>query len=272
MGHNTTKDNKRFDKRISDKQISLISSLIPDFAMSILYSVIARRTTVLARFASCIGNFSEITEVVLAKIWDSDSRPKGDTKATLKSDSYLYHYMIAGDLVYLCITEDADVTQRAAAFGYLDTIRQRFESAYGSSVAANVIPFAMNTDFSIVMAVETKRSNGVVAAANGSAGGSASEDKIERMKDAVEEVKQVMVSNIESIVERGERLDLIVDKAENLSNEAVTFRQSGRRLQRRMWWQNAKMKVAIGVAIIVVIYVIVSSACGGMLWPKCVGS
>ena len=52
-----------------------------------------------------------------------------------------------------------------------------------------------------------------------------------------------MVSNIESIVERGERLDLIVDKAENLSNEAVTFRQSGRRLQRRMWWQNTRMKV-----------------------------
>ena len=33
-------------------------------------------------------------------------------KATLKADSYLYHYMIAGDLVYLCITEEADVTQR----------------------------------------------------------------------------------------------------------------------------------------------------------------
>ena len=43
--------------------------------MSILYSVIARRTTVLARFASCIGNFSEITEVVLAKI--ADSSPDG---------------------------------------------------------------------------------------------------------------------------------------------------------------------------------------------------
>ena len=82
---------------------------------------------------------------------------------------------------------------RAAAFDYLDTIRKRFESAYGSSVAANVIPFAMNTDFSSVMAAETKRSNGVVAAANGS-GESASEDKIERMKDAVEEVKQVRLS------------------------------------------------------------------------------
>ena len=61
---------------------------------------------------------------------------------------------------------------------------------------------------------------------------------------------QVMVSNIESIVERGERLDLIVDKAENLSNESVTFRQSGRRLQRRMWWQNARMKVRLNVYLL----------------------
>lgn len=240
--------------------------------MSILYSVIARRTTVLARFASCIGNFSEITEVVLAKIADAshgNGEGSSNPKKTLTSQAYLYHYMIAGDLVYLCITEEADVTQRAAAFGYLDTIKQRFEAAYGANIASNVIPFAMNTDFSSVMAAETKRSNGIVA--GGGKDGSASEDKIERMKDAVEEVKAVMVSNIESIVERGERLDLIVDKAENLSNESVTFRQSGRRLQRRMWWQNARMKVALGVAIVVVIYIIVSAGCGGMSWPKCIG-
>ena len=80
------------------------------------------------------------------------------------------------------------VPYRAAAFAYLDTIKERFEAAYGSNVAANVIPFAMNTDFSSVMAAETKRTNGIVANGSGSA---ASEDKIERMKDAVEEVKQV---------------------------------------------------------------------------------
>ena len=49
----------------------------------------------------------------------------------------------------------------------------------------------MNTDFSSVMAAETKRSNGMVVSSND---GSASEDKIERMKDAVEEVKQVSLS------------------------------------------------------------------------------
>ena len=91
------------------------------------------------------------------------------------------------------------------------------------------------------------------------------------MRDDIEQVKNIMVSNIESVVERGERLDLIVDKAENLASESVTFRQSGRRLQRRMWWQNARMKVALGVTVVVIVYAIVSSACGGMAWPNCVG-
>lgn len=50
----------------------------------------------------------EVVSSVLYNVFPNFS----DTKATLKADSYLYHYMIAGDLVYLCITEDADVTQR----------------------------------------------------------------------------------------------------------------------------------------------------------------
>lgn len=36
--------------------------------MPILFSVIARGTTVLAKYASCAGNFTEVTEQILAKI------------------------------------------------------------------------------------------------------------------------------------------------------------------------------------------------------------
>ena len=34
-----------------------------------------------------------------------------------------------------------------------------------------------------------------------------------------------MVTNIEALLERGERLDLLVDKTEQLSSNAVTFKQ-----------------------------------------------
>ena len=79
-----------------------------------------------------------------------------------------------------------------------------------------------------------------------------------------------MVSNIESVVERGERMDLLVDKAEHLSTESVSFRQASTQLQRKMWWQNTRMKVLLAVVILVVIYASISAACGGPAWPKCV--
>jgi len=50
-------------------------------------------------------------------------------------------------------------------------------------------------------------------------------DKVERVRDEVARVKDIMVTNIEALLERGERLDLLVDKTEQLSSNAVTFKQ-----------------------------------------------
>ena len=66
-------------------------------------------------------------------------------------------------------------------------------------------------------------------------------DKVERVKDEVARVKDIMVTNIEALLERGERLDLLVDKTEQLSTNAVSFKQASRTLARRMWWQNFKV-------------------------------
>lgn len=42
--------------------------------MPILYSVVARGTTVLAKFASCAGNFAEVTEQILSRITPENSK------------------------------------------------------------------------------------------------------------------------------------------------------------------------------------------------------
>ncbi len=84
------------------------------------------------------------------------------------------------------------------------------------------------------------------------------------------QVRDIMVANIDSIVERGERLELLVDKTDALNTESVTFRRGARQVQRKMWWQNVKMKILLGVIALVIIYGIVSASCGGPLWPKCV--
>ncbi len=51
------------------------------------------------------------------------------------------------------------------------------------------------------------------------------------------EVKNIMIENIEKVLERGEKLDLLVDKTDSLQDTAATFRREARRLKRTLWWR-----------------------------------
>lgn len=67
--------------------------------MPILYSVIARQNTVLAKYAECYGNFQEVTEQVIAKIQMENH------KLTYAHGNYLIHYICEDRVIYMCITD-----------------------------------------------------------------------------------------------------------------------------------------------------------------------
>jgi hypothetical protein len=46
-----------------------------------------------------------------------------------------------------------------------------------------------------------------------------------------------MIENIEKVLDRGEKLDLLVDKTEHLQGEAFAFRREARRARRVLWWK-----------------------------------
>lgn len=74
----------------------------------------------------------------------------------------------------------------------------------------------------------------------------------------------------ENVTSRGERLELLVNKTENLRDTSVSFRKTSRNLARAMFWNHIKMYVIVGLVVLFIIYVIVSMACGGLLWQECV--
>lgn len=90
------------------RTILLSKSLCPNcfpknIKMPILYSVISRGTVVLAKYASCAGNFAEVTEQILSKI-----APFND-KLTYSHGNYLFHYVCENRIVYFCITDDVSI-------------------------------------------------------------------------------------------------------------------------------------------------------------------
>ncbi len=55
-----------------------------------------------------------------------------------------------------------------------------------------------------------------------------------------EEKRLIKHSILDDLVERGEKLDLLVDKTDNLSATAVTFKTTARTVHHKMWWKNIR--------------------------------
>ena len=57
-----------------------------------------------------------------------------------------------------------------------------------------------------------------------------------------------MVQNVEQILSRGERIELLVDKTDHMAGQATAFRRGARTVRRQMWWRNTRV-VALGVVV-----------------------
>ena len=66
-----------------------------------------------------------------------------------------------------------------------------------------------------------------------------------------------MRDNINKLAERGERLDSIENKTDNLAISAQGFRRGANRVRKDMWWKDFKMRMCLIFGIIIVIIVIV---------------
>lgn len=144
--------------------------------MPILYSVISRGPTVLAKNAECVGNFAEVTEQIINKIATHNH------KLTYSHGNYLIHYINEDRIIYMCITDDE--FDRARAFLFLTEIKRRFLQAYGLQ-AATAIAYAMNTEFSGVLAYEMKHYSEATDF-----------DAISKVHGQIDELKDIMVKNI----------------------------------------------------------------------------
>lgn len=50
-----------------------------------------------------------------------------------------------------------------------------------------------------------------------------------------------MIENIDKVLDRGDRLELLVDKTANMQGNTFRFRKQARRFRSNVWWRNVKL-------------------------------
>ncbi|KAF9916873.1 hypothetical protein FBU30_001111 [Linnemannia zychae] len=220
--------------------------------MSIIYALVARGNLILAEYTNSSGNFTTVTEAILEKI------PPNNSKLTYIYDRYLFHYICEDGLTYMCMADDS--FGRRIPFAFLQDIKEKFLTQYGHERAlSSLVPYSMN-EFSKTIAKQME-----YFSTNPEA------DRIKQVQGEIEQVKDVMVQNIERVLERGERIELLVDKTDNLNQQAFAFKKRTTALKRTMWWKNTKLTILLIFVVIVLTYLIISAACGFPFWSSCRG-
>lgn len=225
----------------------------------ILYSLIARhggaagKAVVLSEHTATTGNFQTVARKILEKV------PNKDNKMTINYDKFLFNVLVMDGLVYVCMTRSSEQAKKRTIFAFLDDIKRLFNEKYTDKVMS-IGPGDSYTQFAPTLQDRMTYYSQDPAL-----------DKVSQVQGQIQDVKGIMVENVDNILARGEKLSLLVEKTEEMSQEAYTFKKSSTELKNKMWLKNLKMTLMIATPVIIGIFWLIFWACGGIKFPNCGG-
>ena len=137
-------------------------------------------------------------------------------------------------------------------FAFLHDVQTLFAQKYGPDVPHRAIAFSLNEEFAPVLRARMDHYNSAGARVDG----------LSAVRDQIEDVKGHMVENIERVLERGEKIELLVDKTDRLNQQAFKFESSSRELQRALWWKNARWAAFLAAAGGFAVFFVAGLVCG----------
>lgn len=211
--------------------------------MPLLYAVVSRGTCVLAEHScATAGNAADVAMNIISKTASVDSR------LSYSQERHLFHLLCEDGLIFLCMADE--VFGRRIPYVFLEDVQARFMAMH-SRHATQALRYAFQEEFSPILAQQMEYFSTDDNA-----------DTVSRVRGEILDVKRGMVENIDKILDRGDTIELLVDKAGSLQGDAFKFKKHTRTLRKKFWWQNVYYLMAIVFLLSMLIYGAVVLGCG----------
>lgn len=212
----------------------------------ILYALVVNTSdlSVVADYTRAKGSYATNAKRVLTQVGKSTAE-----KRCVVHNKFCYAILNDGTLTYVAVTEEG--FSRVIVFNFLSALRK------GAPALRNN-PSGLNN-------LLKKEANYYSDPKN---------DKITKIKADIDQVKDVMIDNIDKMIERGEKIESLVDKTDNLATESQTFEAQARDLRYKMLKKRILIMIIIGIVLLVIAFIIMLIVCsqGGINFKKCFNS
>lgn len=221
------KHEKQFQNLTVKKQMSAIS-----------YTAVIRGKVIIASY----GEQSQKYEKDILRLLPS-SQAKTEQKIT---SGHMYSFVSTPSLIFACVSLQSSDQQRVIQ--YLDTLSRRWAATLGpSSNTAGL--HAMDDQF-------VKNFGPLIEEYNNTGG------KTRQINQQLEETQQILTDTVSKALDRGEELQTISTKSEDLLSTSEEFRTQANNLKRKMRCSYYKTNIIWIAVAILILYLIIAAFCG----------
>ncbi|KAI4645454.1 uncharacterized protein J4E78_009364 [Alternaria triticimaculans] len=185
------------------------------------------------------AEFNEATNKV--KMLQRRLNRNAEQQASIESGNYTFHYIIEGDLCFLCICDRS--YPRKLAFTYLSDLQREFTTTYQPqqylSPACRPYEFVGFDNF-IQSTKKTYQD-------------SRATQNLDKLNDELKDVTKVMTKNIEDLLYRGDSLERMGDISSRLREDSRKYKKAAVRIN---WELLLKQYGPIGgLAFIIIVFI-----------------
>eukprot|EP01084_Bolivina_argentea_P133160 234989_1 len=192
----------------------------------IIYALVSRGSDVLAEHTERTGNFEQVTRQLLKRI-PSENKIMS---YVYPKEKYVFHYIVDDGITYLCMADEG--FGRMVPFRFLEDMKNKFVVTFGDR-AKTAIAYSFNPDFQGVIRRLMESANDPRNKTYRS-----TDSKIYEINEEIESTKNTVLESIEKVLDRGEKIELLVHKSDQLDDQASKFNRHSRKLKNRMRWKN----------------------------------
>ena len=204
--------------------------------MSIIYGLIAQNNKPLCDYSEYKGTFTSICIRTLPKCLN-------ERGLLTIQNTYNIFYRNENGITFLYLCENS-FPQEAAIVCLDKTIKEFFKNFSTQTDYSNEPQYCLNNQFQRKLFEKMQKYN---------SNSNILDENINELKENLLSMNKQVIESSELVNERGDQIQLIVNKAEKLSQDSHNFADTTKRVKRLEKWRKIKMYIIIGAIILALI-------------------
>jgi len=164
---------------------------------------------------------------------------RSPARCSIETGPYVFHYIIENSVCFMTLCEKN--FSKRMAYSFLEDVANEFDQEYGASVSTATRPYSF-IEFDTYIQKAKRNYQDSRARRN-----------LTKLNDELQDVQKIMVQNIDDVLQRGELLSVLDDKAGQLKFQSEKYKKDAKYLNLRSKY--AKIAALGIITTIILIYI-----------------